>query len=301
MDLRTARIYPVAPYNFSQVLESLRAFPVVRNDQNINGRQLTKAFRLEGKTYAMQLRSKGSEEKPELLCTIISENTMDEHELENAQRSIRFFLGVDENREPFFKLTEADPQFRSEAEGFRGLPLIRFIHLFEATFWALVRSRYTPDEIAGIKKQLQQRLGAIININGVIYRAFPEPTDLLTLRPEEQARALPHDKLRRQMVATARKLQSADKYNLRSQDYEEIKAWLQDFPGIDEKGAIYILTHGVGRTEQIDYRSTRLTKAVARIYGDHFRIDLDKIRELARPYGPWKGYWAYYLKQLDRS
>lgn len=301
MDLRTARIYPVAPYDFDQVLESLKEFPVARNDQNINGRQLTKAFRLEGQTYAMQVRNSGSVESPELLCTIISENLMDEHELENAQRAIRFFLGVDEDREPFFKLAGQDPQFSARADTLRGLPLIRFVHLFEAAFWALVRSRFTPDEIASLKKKLQQRLGAIININGVIYRAFPEPVDLLSLSTQEQERALPHDKLRKQVVAAAEELQAVDKYELRGHDYRELKQWLQNFSGIDEKGAIYMLTHGLGRTEEIDYRSTRLTKAVAKTYGDHFRIDLNKIRELAEPYGRWKGYWAYYLKQLDRS
>jgi len=300
LDLKSGFLKPVPPYDFEQVLNYIKEYPATQNDQTVVSNQLIKAFRQQDKTFAMQVVSKGTVDEPRLKCTIISEGQMNEMDLENAVRKVRFYLGVDEDLKQFYELARDDELFQPLVNSYYGHHLVKFLSIFEAVVWAILMKEFHTEQAGSIKKNIQKRLGSIININGVIYRAFPGPDDILRIAEDELKLAIPDTAIREQIIDSAEFLRNVDKYELRDQSYSSVKEKLLKLNGIDERAAIFILRHGLGRTREIMYTDSQLTTAVTRIYGRRHRIDLNKIKELADHYGVWKGYWAHYLK-LDNT
>jgi len=298
LDLRTGKIIPETPFSFEQCLSYIQSFPASQNDHKIDAGQLIKAFRIGDKTYAMQIFNRGEVDDPKLRVTIMSTNPMKDRELEQALQKVRFYLGIDDPIQEFYEIGDRDSMFKPLINSLYGHHMIKFLSIFEAAIWKLLSSNLTLAESIKSKKMLQQRLGAMININGINYRAFPEPLDVLEAPDEELAYALPQERIQKRVHQMASFFSDYHSMSaLQNMSNDEIKDELLQLEGIDQGGSIYILNYGLGRMDEIHYGDPLLVQSVEKTYGTHHEINREKIKELASQYGKWKGYWAHYLRQ----
>lgn len=300
MDLRTGYLKPIAPFNFSIMLDHVHQHSPTSDDQTVNSRQLIKAFHIQGKTYGIRLNDEGTPEQPRLQCTVIAREKMEDIEVENAIRALRFYLDMDADLNKFYKLAEQDSLFKPLVRNFYGMHLVRFSSLFEAAVWTLLNQERQVDRARQLKKQFHLRLGSNINLNGINYRAFPSPTQWLRAVPNDRELAMPDSRLRPKLQLIAEKLQEADKYKLRDTPFDQLMQWLRNGTGLSEPSAGRIIVYGIGRNDKLCFHDTELSRAATKVYGNHYTINLPTIKRLAEPYGNWKAYWAHYLRLSSR-
>ncbi len=246
----------------------------------------------------MQILNRGNVDDPRLRVTIISANQLKDRELEIAIQKVRFYLGVDDPLETFYELAREDDMFKPLVNTLYGHHMVKFLSVFEAAVWQLLSSNLTLTEAVNSKKLLQKRMGAMININGINYRAFPEPHDVLGAPDDELDMAFPQERIRdriHQLASFFADFHSLD--TLQEMSNDELKDELLQLDGIDQGSAVFILNYGLGRLNEIHYGDSTLVHAVEKTYGTHYDISKDQIQELSSHYGSWKGYWAHYLTQ----
>ena len=64
-------------------------------------------------------------------------------------------------------------------------------------------------------------------------------------------------------------------------------------PGIGPWSAMFVMIRGLGRTDEMPTEKEFL-RAAARVYGG--ALDEKALVQLSDRYGPWRGYWAHYLR-----
>jgi DNA-3-methyladenine glycosylase II len=74
-----------------------------------------------------------------------------------------------------------------------------------------------------------------------------------------------------------------------------VEKWLSQIQGIGDWSSKLILLRGLGRMEKIAVEK-RLLKVASKVYGRGRTLTQSILDQMAEKYGPWKGYWAYYLR-----
>ena len=296
MDLRSGIIKPKAPFSFNECLNYIKSFPASQNDHKIDTGQLIKAFSMGAKTYAMQIINQGNLEHPRFKLTIMSVESMDDQELEMAIQKVRFFLGVDEDIQEFYEIGNRDKMFKPLINKLYGHRMIKFLSVFESAVWSLLKSNLTLKEAVQHKKMLQHRLGNMINVNGINYRAFPQPIDLLEAPEDELEHALPQSRIRQRIDHIATYFSDLDvPHHFTDKSNDEIKDELLHLEGIDQGNTQYILNYGLGRLNEVHLGDPQLVQAVEKTYGTHYEVNQDTMKEIADKYKNWKAYWSHYL------
>ena len=99
------------------------------------------------------------------------------------------------------------------------------------------------------------------------------------------------------MIGVAKAFSETDERFLRTAKYEEVEEWLRGIKGIGEWSSRLILLRGLGRMEKLAVEN-KLLKAASIVYGHGKPLSQNTFDQIAEKYGPWKGYWAYYLRTI---
>jgi DNA-3-methyladenine glycosylase II len=143
------------------------------------------------------------------------------------------------------------------------------------------------------KQALLERFGTSLEVNGHVYRAFPEPGQLAEASEEEVKALLKHERREEYLGEVIKAFNDIDERFLRTADYDKVEEWLKSVRGIGEWSAKLILLRGLGRMEKLAVEK-RLIAAAGRVYGKP--MTSQRLHVIAERYGRWKGYWAYYLR-----
>jgi DNA-3-methyladenine glycosylase II len=81
---------------------------------------------------------------------------------------------------------------------------------------------------------------------------------------------------------------------LREADYDDVYKWLRGIRGIGDWSASFILLRGLGRMEHLPRGEKRVLDAASRVYKRP--VTQATLDHLGERYGPWRGYWAHYLR-----
>lgn len=292
----TVQIDPAPPFDFAKSLDFLGEFAPTRREQTIVARRLAKAINVAGRAVLFQLSSSGSIDAPQLECALVAEQPLSEAARRAAIDRVRFYLSLDDDLRPFYDLGRADPAFAPILEALYGYHQVKFPTPFEAACWAILTQR-TPMSIAGrVKQALLDRYGVQIEVAGARYQAFPEPARIAALSADDLAEACDNRRKAEYLLGLAAALAATDEAWLRTAPYAEVETWLRAQNGIGPWSASFVLLRGLGRAEQAPLSEKRLLDAVGRRYADGRALSEREVAEIARPYGPWQGYWAHYLR-----
>jgi DNA-3-methyladenine glycosylase II len=284
---------PQPPFDFAKSLAFLGTFPATEGEQTFEPNAFTKALRTDGATVAFRVQDAGTVREPRLDYRVLSGSELTATARQQVVARIASFLSLDDDLEPFYALAADDPALRPVVERLYGLHQVRFLTPFENACWAVLSQRIPIAMARRLKQALVERFGGSIQVDGVRYRAFPEPADLLGTGEAEVSELIRNDRKARHLTAVARAFAAVDEDWLRTGPHGEVETWLRSIEGVGNWSAAFVLFRGLGRGERLP-TSKPFLDAAHRIYGPD--LEAEDVRAIAERYGPWRGYWALYLR-----
>jgi len=213
----------------------------------------------------------------------------------NVRDRIGFFLSLDDDLRPFYAIGATDPSFEPVIHELYGYHQVKFLTPFENAIWAILSQRNLMAVSRKMKDGLTARYGGALQVDGVVYRAFPQAFQLALLTVDE-INAVVRNLWKAEGVSNvARAFDGVYENWLRTAPYTEVEQWLLGIKGIGAWSASFVLLRGLGRMNQLPSGEKWLVAAARRWYGND-RLEVKDIAQLGQPYGNYAGYWAHYLR-----
>ena len=86
---------------------------------------------------------------------------------------------MDDDLKPFYDRVKDDNSFKPVLNKLYGLHQVKFLTPFEAAGWAVLGQRISMKAAHQIKERLTRAVGDNITIDGVDYRTFPSPDQII--------------------------------------------------------------------------------------------------------------------------
>jgi DNA-3-methyladenine glycosylase II len=292
----TGTLAATPPFDFAHTLAFLRDFTPTAGEQTFDAQSLTKAVIVADVPLAFTVRASGTAEEPGLTYTLHAEAPLDPATSAVALDRISFFLGLADDLHPFYTIGATDPAFAPVQARFYGYHQAKFLTPFENACWAILTQRNPLPQARRAKEALIARYGDGVTVDGRRYDAFPEAARLAAVAPDELMEIVGHARRGTYLHAAASAFATIDEGWLRMGPIVEVEGWLRAINGIGAWSAAFILIRGLGRTEVLPLGEERLAAIVARRYLGGAPATDEAIARCAVPYGPWRGYWAHYLR-----
>lgn len=294
MHTLTGVLAPRAPFDFAATLRFLGAFRPAMGEQEIADLTLIKATSFDGQMLVFRLRSTGTLDAPSLAYTFYSDMPIADPLRDAAEQRIRFFLSLDDDLEPFYRVGETDPAFAPVIQELYGYHQVKFLTPFENACWAILSQRNLMSVSHRMKQGLTDHFGGALTVEGVTYQAFPEPS-ALAMRHVDEINDVVRNRWKSEgLRSVAYAFDNVDEQWLKTAPDDEVWRWLRGIKGIGEWSATFIMLRGLGRMSVIPIGDKGLLNAISIVYGQ-MATDEDA-RRLSAPFGSLAGYWAHYLR-----
>ncbi len=246
-----------------------------------------------------KVRSTGLIKNPRLKYTLYSERPLSAGIRDAVVDRISFFLSLTDDLEPFYRIGYGDVDFAPVLQKYYGLHHVKFITPFECASWAVLSQRYPMGAAQKVKQAIMEKFGTGLEVERHTYRAFPEPSRLARAVIDELMPLVRNKRRVEFLMGVANAFSDIDERFLRTAKYDEVEKWLSKINGIGEWSSKLIMLRGLGRMEKLAVEK-RLLKAASSVYGYGQPLAQPRFDQIAEKYGPWKGYWAYYLRASSR-
>ncbi len=284
---------PSAPFDFAKSLDFLGMFAPMKDDQTVVDLSMTKAVRVGGRTIGFQLRSTGTIKMPGLRYSLFGEHPFSKGLTEVVLDRVSFFLSLSDDLDQFYRTAINDPNFAPVLQKLYGLHQVKFLTPFECAVWAVLSQKNALNAARKAKEALLEKYGTSLEINGHVYRAFPEPNQLAQASKEDLRSLLKHERREDFLSHITQAFGEVDERFLRTGEYDKVEEWLKNVRGIGDFSARLIMLRGLGRMDKLTVEK-RLLAAAGRVYGRP--MTEQRLHVIAEKYGKAKGYWAYYLR-----
>jgi DNA-3-methyladenine glycosylase II len=286
----------ISPFDFSKSLDFLGHFRPAMGQQIIHEGELTKAASLNRQVFVFQVRSIGTMDQPQVAYTLFSTDEISDAFHATVRDNLSFFLSLEDDLKPFYEIGETDPHFAPVIKELYGYHQVKFsMSAFENACWAILSQRNLMNVSRKMKENLTERFGGALEVEGVVYRAFPEAFQLAQVDSDEINTVVGNLWKSQGLSTVARAFDGIDEHWLRTAPYDEVEKWLLNIKGIGAWSASFILLRGLGRMERTPVGEKWSIQAARRWYGNDALEQAD-VERLAKPYGNYAGYWAHYLR-----
>ena len=271
------------PYSFAQTVGFLRRFPPCQGDHVVTDDSITAAVSVRGIARAFTLRAGDP-------LTIDLPRHIDVATQRVLLARAADFIGAGDDLAPFYAAAEHDPPFRPLVQQLHGLHHVRFLTLEEIAVYCVFMQR-TPVRLASFyKRRFVERFGIPIDVGGATLRAMPELDQLTELDESAIASAIGHPRKAALVAGVVRGVAAIGEPFLRTAPYAAARDALLAIPGVGPFSAAAILLRGLGRMDELPGMH-HFEREARTLYGrDHDPA------AIARRYGPYIGYWSFYLK-----
>ncbi len=267
-------------------------------NQKIQETSLTRAVSLGGQTIVFNVKSTGLVKNPRLHYTFYSERSISSGLRDAVVDRISFFLSIADDLEPFYRIGYGDVDFAPILQKLYGLHQVKFLTPFECACWAVLSQRYPAAAALRIKQALKEKYGTSMFLEGQHFWAFPEPGRLARIDVKELLPIVKNERRTSFLLSVAKAFNEMDERFLRTGKYDQVEEKLRSIDGIGEWSSRLVMLRGLGRMEKLAVEK-RLLKAASKVYGKGREVTQSVLEQMAEKYGPWKGYWAYYLRTIS--
>src|SRR5467141_714803 len=240
---------PTPPFDFAKSLDFLGMLPPMREDQTISEMSMTKAVRVGGRAIVFQLKPTGTIKMPGLKYTLFADHPFSRGLTEVVIDRISFFLSLSDDLDHSYRTAINGSNFSPILQKLYGLHQVKFFTPFECACWAVLSQRNQLSAARKAKHALLERFGTGLEVNGHIYRAFPEPSQLAQASKEDLKALLKHERREEYLSEIIKAFNQVDERFLRTAEYDKVEEWLKNIRGIGEFSAKLILLSGHGRVE----------------------------------------------------
>ncbi len=300
-------LIPIAPFDFEKSLDFIGAFSPIAGEQTLAPRSLTKTIALNGAAIVFQVTARDTIEKPALEYTLYSARKLSAVDQETIVQRIRFFLSLDDDLKAFYAIGNGDEKFALVIERLYGLHQVKFLTPFENAVWAILTQRQPMRVAHKVKIALIEKFGARLNVKSSAnadrteFRAFPEAAQLFPVSAMDLNEIVRNERKTDYLRAVIEAYFAVNENFLYHAPTTEVREWLLNIKGIGAWSADFILLRGLGRMEamrmtEYNLRGDPFGEAIAKVYGEGKKVSGAEREQLAKRYGEWQGYWAYYLR-----
>ncbi len=295
LDRISVELAATPPFDFQQTLSFLGEFPPMLGEHAIANHTLTRAIMVQGQPLCFVVAGGGTIDQPDVTCAIYSAAPLDAATRAAAIDRISFHLSLADDLRPLYTLAESDPPFHAAVQRRYGLHQVKFATPFENACWAVLTQRMAMPIARKMKDKLVAAYGGAIEVDGRQYAAFPEAKQIPT-DADELDRQIGNSQKANYLAAVVAAFQQVDEDWLRSGNYDEVAAWLQNIRGIGAWSAKFVLIRGLGRLDRTS-PDEELLRAASKVY--HEAVTPARLAVLAERYGEMQGYWAFYLRTAE--
>lgn len=282
------QITPTLPFDLAPAIELISRFQPCSDDNICRDGSLT----IGGYADQIPFVASVSAEAPPSLTVDIDWLTEpgDEH---SVTTWIREYLSLDDNLTLLYEAAAADSAFRPIVDDLYGYHHVRFPTPFEAACWAALSQR-TPWHVSKrLKRALVSVAGEVVERNGEEIALFPTPTRMLAAEDDLED-ALENDRKRKTILSAA---QAFSDESLGELDDEALHARLGEIWGFGPWSSEFVSLRGFGRMNRMPVSERRLRDAVADLYNlSSDTASESDLHRLSKPYEPYVGYWAHYIR-----
>ena len=293
---KTFTIGAFAPLNFDLTAQIFR-----NGDKQIRTYRdgvFSQVLKLNGQLALVKVTSIGTVEKPELAVELKATNPLTLKDKRKAQETVKFMFNVDFDLSLFYEEIEDDRVMSQIAKLLYGLKNPTTPTVFEALVDSIIEQQISIIVAIGLEEKLVKKLGERLTVDGETYFAFPTPQTLASSSVEEiQQVGLTRRKA--EYIQESAQLIIAGKLDLEGlkaqESAEEIILKLDEVRGIGVWTAELAMLRGMQRLDALPADDLGLRRVISRYYRGGRSIKAAEAREIAKPWGRWKGLAAFYL------
>lgn len=217
---------------------------------------------------------------------------------ERFRARLREVLYADLDLKPFYAMAREHPILRDVVSDLHGLKPIRPTEIFQMMVIAVSEQQVSMAAARSIRDRVLQAFGA--PIRGLT--AFPRPEDLVG-HDVEDLRACGLSSRKAEYIlrcATAMANGDIDAKTWKGMPDDDLIRLLCELPGIGRWTAEYIALRGLGRMDVVPASDLGVRRAVGAYLAGGGIPSEAEVRDMLRPWSPWRGLAAFYLLAHER-
>lgn len=282
-----------APFDFALTLGYFRRRAGELVDAT-EGDRYRRLLAIDGSRVLVEVRATGTVEAP---CLSIECLAGDSAALPSAAAAIRSAFGLNDQLDALREALAEDVILTNLLLRLDGLRLVRTQSPFEALVWAIIGQQINLTFAFRLKSTLVRDLGDSLEFEGRTYWTFPEPRGLAGADEDALAGTGLGRRKAATLVSIARAIEAGDLdlESLATMPRADAEARLTALAGVGPWTAHYMLLRGLGDLGAFPASDLGLRAAAGRLYCDGEMAPMARMRELAKRWGDWRGYAAFYL------
>ncbi|MDP6686440.1 MAG: hypothetical protein QF680_00505 [Acidobacteriota bacterium] len=287
------RVKPTPPFNFELTASFLSPGPTDQVDV-FDGKRYMRLLELDSSSRLALVSSLGSEQRPELIITLMNGAEKDERP---TGRVLNRMLGLDFDLGPFYELCQRDQQLYALRRDHYGLKPIQRLRPFESLALAIASEGQKKHMFRATLSSIATVHSYTVNCAGELFCSFP---NVATFAGHE-VKELTHDPVdsiqaeQLQSLAAVVTHGDIDLKALRRRPTDELLATLKSISGVSTLGAQLTVLCGYGRLECFPIADTLLQRWIARNVYDSDNVDLSAIEVWAEQWENLRGLVALYI------
>jgi DNA-3-methyladenine glycosylase II len=248
------------------------------------------------------IRSSGTAQSPMLSIGITGEMQVSPELAGGILEMVRYILSLDEDLSPFYRDLGGDPVLSRLFGRLHGLKCPVTPTVFEALVDSIIEQQISLAVAYQLEHRLIRQTGASLVLGERTYYCYPKPSVLarapldlyrscgLTIRKSEYIRD----------IATLIDEGKLDPEAMSGMETGDIIEKLCSIRGVGRWTAELTLLRGFHRYDAFPAADIALRRMIANLIGLNRKISVDEAREIAEPWGRWKGLVAFYLEVAER-
>ena len=238
----------------------------------------------------------GTSERPRLNITL-SGNRISEHAKPRVSRLLRRMLGLGADLSAFYDLSARDKHLAPLAQRFRGLKPPRFPTLFEGLVNAIACQQLSLTAGIWVLNRLAEKCGPTAHSDGSVEHGFPQPADILRLKPDA-LRTLGFSFAKARFLlelAQTAETGQLEQEELNKLNGDQVMERLMNLRGIGRWTAEYALLRGLGRIDVFPGDDVGARNRLAQWLGRDGPMDYEAVRRAVRRWHPYSGFVYFHL------
>lgn len=251
----------------------------------------------------IQIWSSGTVEDPCLHLELSGEQDIPAHVARWVENAVCQMLNLQEDLTPMYRELDMLPGIGDLIRDLRGLKSPTTPTVYESLVDSIIEQQISLRVAYQIEHRLIRETGIRLTFDGLTYFCYPTP-DLLAKTSPDVFRGCGMTTRKSEYIRDISRQITHGAIDLESlktiQDTEEIISRLCSIRGIGRWTAELTMLRGFHRHDAFPAADIYLRRMMGERFCDGRKITAEEARDIAEPWGRWKGLLAFYLEVADR-
>jgi DNA-3-methyladenine glycosylase II len=287
------RLTPTPPFSFELTASLLSPGPADHIDV-FDGKRYTRLLELDSRMRLALVSSLGSEQRPELIITLMNGS---EHDERPISRVLARMLGMDFDLGPFYELCRNDPQLYGLSRDHYGLKPVQRLFPYEALALAIASRGQRKHFLRATLSSIAEAYSYSVAYAGHTFCSFPNAETMVERKVKDLARE-PVDGTQAEQLQSLASLVTRGELDLKAlgrRPTDELLATLAGIAGVGGLGAQLTVLCGYGRLECFPVDDPVLRGWISSTVLAGGKADAAAATAWAEQWGDLKGLVALYI------